>query len=302
MSSRPWPPARAISSPRRASSLAADLAQVRARRARRAATPVGRSRSRRRIPSTAACHELDTRRRGDRAATGVAALDELDRLAQRLDAGHLHPVDEPRLVDGRRRRPRPAGSRAGRAPRPSAGRPAPTGPRRRATARRSARSGPVPARTCSDPSRIPTAIARSSEAPALRRSAGARLTVIRRGGWTNPALRSAPRTRSRASWSAASASPTTVNPGRPGATSTSTRMNRPSRPWSVADGTIASTPRTLRAGAHPPVTARLTRRLTQGDIRRRRPNARDGRLRARPACRPPGRNGAATRRAPSRPS
>ena len=44
-------------------------------------------------------------------------------------------------------------------------------------------SRPGPARSCSEPSRIPTAIARSSEAPALRSSAGARLTVIRRGGW-----------------------------------------------------------------------------------------------------------------------
>ena len=83
---------------------------------------------------------------------------------------------------------------------------------------------PGPVRTCSDPSRIPSAIARSSDAPALRRSAGARLTVIRRGGWTKPALRIAPRTRSRASWSAVSARPTIVKPGRPGATSTSTRM------------------------------------------------------------------------------
>ena len=42
---------------------------------------------------------------------------------------------------------------------------------------------PGATRSCSDPSRIPSAIARSSDAPALRSSAGARLTVIRRGGW-----------------------------------------------------------------------------------------------------------------------
>ena len=84
------------------------------------------------------------------------------------------------------------------------------------------------------------AIARSRDAPVLRSSAGARLTVMRRGGKTNPALRIAPRTRSRASWTAVSASPTIVKPGRPGATSTSTRMSRPSRPWSVADGTTAN--------------------------------------------------------------
>src|SRR4051794_25944314 len=78
-----------------------------------------------------------------------------------------------------------------------------------------------PGRTCSEPSRIPIAIARSIEAPDFRRSAGARLIVIRRGGNTNPAFRSAPRTRSRASWRAVSARPTIVQPGIPGATSTS---------------------------------------------------------------------------------
>ena len=102
---------------------------------------------------------------------------------------------------------------------------------------------PPPARTCSEPRRMPIAIARSSEAPALRTSAGARLTVIRRGGCTNPALRSAPRTRSRASDSAASGRPTMVMPGSPGATSTSTRTTRPTRPWSVAESSVASTPR-----------------------------------------------------------
>jgi len=40
------------------------------------------------------------------------------------------------------------------------------------------------ATTCSDPTRIPSAIARSSEAPLLRSSAGARFTVIRRGGYS----------------------------------------------------------------------------------------------------------------------
>ncbi len=100
-----------------------------------------------------------------------------------------------------------------------------------------------PARICSDPSRIPMAIARSREEPALRNSAGARLTVIRRGGNTNPAFRMAPRTRSRASCRAASPSPTMVSPGKPGATSTSTRMIRPWRPSRLADAIEASTSR-----------------------------------------------------------
>ena len=86
------------------------------------------------------------------------------------------------------------------------------------------------ARTCSEPSRIPSAIARSSPAPALRTSAGARLTVIRRGGKARPLFRIAPRTRSRASWRAVSGRPTMVKPGSPGATSTSTRITRPSMP------------------------------------------------------------------------
>ena len=107
---------------------------------------------------------------------------------------------------------------------------APAAPRRRGRAPRSAPARPRPARTCSEPSRMPIAIARSSEAPALRSSAGARLTVIRRGGMVKPALRSAPRTRSRASDSAASGRPTIVNPGSPGATSTSTRTTRPVEP------------------------------------------------------------------------
>jgi hypothetical protein len=38
--------------------------------------------------------------------------------------------------------------------------------------------------TCSDPTRTPRAIARSSDAPLLRNSAGARLTVMRRGGYS----------------------------------------------------------------------------------------------------------------------
>ena len=98
------------------------------------------------------------------------------------------------------------------------------------------------------------AIARSSDAPALRTSAGARLTVIRRGGWWYPALRSAPRTRSRASDNAASGRPTIVNPGNPGATSTSTRTRRPVMPLRVAETSVASTGRTVSRATHPALT------------------------------------------------
>ena len=93
----------------------------------------------------------------------------------------------------------------------------------------------------SEPNSTANAIGRSSDAPVLRNSAGARFTVIRRGGQVKPVFRIAPRTRSRASDSAASGRPTIVSPGRPGATSTSTLTSRPSSPTRVADSTVAST-------------------------------------------------------------
>ena len=122
----------------------------------------------------------------------------------------------------------------------------------------------------------------------------------------NPALRIAPRTRSRASWRAASARPTIVNPGSPGATSTSTRMTRPSRPTIVEERRVASTPPTLPSGRSPrlhrsPLTRRPDRRRRargvaerprQRDSEPRERRARRGR-RGRP-CRPSGRSRAAT--------
>ena len=163
-------------------------------------------------------------------------------------------------------------------------------------------TGNDPARTCSEPSRMPRAMARSSDAPPLRRSAGARLIVIRRGGKVKPALRIAPRTRSRASWSAVSARPTMVKPGKPGATSTSTRMNRPSRPSSVADGTTASTPRTLAPATHLRLTRELPRRSRHARTRLSAPAPLRPRWRQPSACRSRERNEGATPRAPSRPS
>ena len=71
-----------------------------------------------------------------------------------------------------------------------------------------------------------------SPGPALRRSAGARLAVIRCCGNSNPELTSAARTRSRDSRTAASGSPTSANDGRPWRTSTSTRTSRASTPSS----------------------------------------------------------------------
>jgi len=64
----------------------------------------------------------------------------------------------------------------------------------------------------------PTAIGRSKWLPSLGRSAGARLTVMRRGGSARPTAASAARTRSRLSATALSGRPTTAKPGMPDAT------------------------------------------------------------------------------------
>ncbi len=56
---------------------------------------------------------------------------------------------------------------------------------------------------------------RSYTVPAFRRPAGARLTVIRDTGKSNPLDFTAERTRSRASFTAASGRPTTSKAGRP---------------------------------------------------------------------------------------
>src|SRR5207244_2524023 len=101
----------------------------------------------------------------------------------------------------------------------------------------------------------------------------ARFTVIRRGGYTKPALRMAPRTRSRDSCRAASARPTIEKPGSPGATSTSTRMILPSRPCNVAERTVASTPGAYRRALTSPLSGSDGRDLSaaggRGELGRR---------------------------------
>ena len=79
-------------------------------------------------------------------------------------------------------------------------------------------------------SRRPRAMGRSKAGPSLRRSAGARLTTTRFSGIRRPLLRRAARTRSRDSWTAASARPTICSPGKPGPMSTSTRTATASTP------------------------------------------------------------------------
>ena len=69
---------------------------------------------------------------------------------------------------------------------------------------------------------------RSNDGPSLRRSAGARLTVMRRDGNSKAELTIAARTRSRLSWTAASGSPTMLNAGAAATTSASTSTGWPS--------------------------------------------------------------------------
>ena len=63
--------------------------------------------------------------------------------------------------------------------------------------------------TCPVLTRMPMAMGRSYAGPSFLRSAGARLAVMRRIGNSQPELRMAARTRSRASWTALSGRPTT---------------------------------------------------------------------------------------------
>src|SRR5690606_6125558 len=70
---------------------------------------------------------------------------------------------------------------------------------------------------------IPSAIGRSKRPPSLGRSAGARLMVMRRAGYSNWAQRIAARTRSRDSRTAASGRPTIWVEGSPPERWTSTR-------------------------------------------------------------------------------
>ena len=94
------------------------------------------------------------------------------------------------------------------------------------------------------------AIARSNPVPSLGTSAGARLTVTRRAGNSKPALRTAARTRSRASWMARSVSPTMVKLGSPLATSTSTVTGTPASPWTAQLMAVA----TIRSSIATPIS------------------------------------------------
>ena len=87
---------------------------------------------------------------------------------------------------------------------------------------------------CPLAARMPSAIGRSKRPESLGRSAGARLTVMRLlPGNSSPAFWIAERTRSRASLTSVSASPTSVKLGRPLARCTSTCTGRACSPTKV---------------------------------------------------------------------
>ena len=170
-----------------------------------------------------------------------------------------------------RRRPPPRGrwppAAAGRgtaaaAPPPrSAARRAPPGSRRRATARRGSSTSSTSRRAITpDAASTPSAIGRSNDAPALRTSAGARLTVMRCCGNSKPELRMALRMRSRLSRTLASGSPTIVKPGRPNETSTSMVTGDASMPKTAAERTHASMRRSaMQTRAQPAAAANFRR-------------------------------------------
>ena len=89
---------------------------------------------------------------------------------------------------------------------------------------------------------------RSKPGPILRRYAGARLIVMRFCGNSKPELVIAERTRSRASRTALSASPTIVKAGRPTRMSASTQTRRKSTPSRAKAVTRARLIRTLLGG------------------------------------------------------
>ncbi len=96
------------------------------------------------------------------------------------------------------------------------------------------------ASSCFVATRMPSAIGRSKAVPSFRMSAGARFTVIRRGGTANPEFTSAAPTRSRLSFTAPAGRPTIVNCGSPVAASTSTVTSYALIPMTAAERTAAS--------------------------------------------------------------
>ena len=153
--------------------------------------------------------------RGALVATGGRwrALAAQRRRRARRDCAmptHLDAVDERRLARALERHDEPVEPQPAARPRPRRASRAGAhlaAQRQLAEDRHGARA--LGAGSAPSAARIAQAIARSKPAPALRRWAGARLTVTRRCGNSKPELRIAALTRSRASVTARSARPTT---------------------------------------------------------------------------------------------
>ena len=211
--SRLWPPAAAISSARRARSCPRTSHEVGFAR-RRPAARGGGARGRARVGSLSTSTASRQRVGGQqREAVDHRGFGGVGRRQQQTREAALA-----------RQRPRPAARRASAAS------------RRRATARRrsACRRWSASSRHRSA-ARTPSAIGRSNAVPALRTSAGARLTVMRCSGNSKPEFRIAARTRSRLSRTLASGRPTSTSAGRPNVTSTSTSTGMASTPNSAAD-------------------------------------------------------------------
>ena len=227
-SSMLWPPAAATSSARRSTGWP--------RRSARSGSRAGAVRRRR------------SRRRGRHLATAERAP-----RARPSDAIGAAPRSPPTSaasarVGGRRRRsPRP--------PRPRAASAIASAPRTGRTPPSSA-SSPASASAVEQPRRAAARRRRGSRrrsrgrspGPALRRSAGARLTVIRCSGNSKPELTIAARTRSRDSRTAASGRPTIVKEGSPRRMSTSTSTGTASTPSRAKVRAVASTGADARRG------------------------------------------------------
>ena len=175
----------------------------------------GRGRRRGRAPR----RRLGGGRRGSGRAPARGAAQHRDRLAAATRRPATSSSGTSAASGARGARQRPAGrARRGARPRPSRARRGRRGPRRRATARRRRRSL----------ERLGVDLAAGGEQRRWRRGRSKRgahlaqvgrreVDVIRLSGNTKPEFVIAARTRSRASRTALSASPTIVNAGRPGA-------------------------------------------------------------------------------------
>ena len=229
--------------------LAADLGQVRAPARPSGPTPAaagaGPSIGGRVAPTSSIRGGATAARRRRRG------LDDLDRLARA--SRHADDLDARRRAAPRRRRPigdddpprRPRRARAATIGRMPGHRPDLAAERQLADQRDRVRAGPDLLRAEQDPDRDREVERRAGLAQVRRREVDR--DPPRRVDEAGVADRAADPLAGLLERGVGQADDREA--GQPGATSTSTRMTRPSRPWSVADGTMASTPPTATRGA-----------------------------------------------------